>query len=668
MQQAVRRCTSQEPPVTALYPNAPVPPAPHVSALDYDGRPVLVEPEIRRLDGAVREVAVPAFAPPVTHGSLADLPFDNAEAAPGAVVLSRKNASGQWEEVTAGQFAAEVLAVARGLVSEGLMPGERIAVMARTRYEWTLLDFAAWAAGLVTVPVYPTSSVFQTRWILQDSGAVALITETTAQGAAIAPELSQLPDLRHVWVIDEGHVELLAEAGAGTPDGEVAVRRGMLGPDTLATLIYTSGTTGRPKGCALSHGNFFAEVDNAIELLHPVFKATTGEQASVLLFLPMSHVFGRMVAIACVRARVRLGHAPSLKPEHLLPDLAAFRPTCLLTIPYMLEKVYNTARAKAESSGKAAAFDRAAATAVRYGEALEARQTGTGNGPGAALKAGRSFYDPLAYRKLRAAMGGKVRYAICGGSPLGRRLAAFFAGAGIEIFEGYGLTESTAATTVTPPLRPRLGTVGWPLPGTRVRIAADGEILISGDHVLRGYWDQQAGGVVPATRDGWLATGDLGELDDDGYLTITGRKKELLITAGGKSVAPAPLENWLRQHPLISHCLLVGDGRPYIGALITLDPDGIHHWRQMNGKHPVPPELLVDDPDLNAVLRAAVEQANQLVSRPESIRRFTVLPGDFTEHTGHLTPSMKLRRARILRDHADAVEGLYAGSGHLTGP
>lgn len=403
--------------MTALYPNAPVSPAPHVSALDYDGRPVLVEPEIRRLDGAVREVSVPPFAPPVTHGSLADLPFDNAEAAPGAVVLGRKNADGEWEDVTAERFAAEVLAVARGLVSEGLMPGERIAVMARTRYEWTLLDFAAWAAGLVTVPVYPTSSVYQTRWILQDSGAVALITETTAQGAAIAPELDQLPELRHVWVIDEGHVELLAEAGSGTPDGEVAVRRGMLGPDTLATLIYTSGTTGRPKGCALTHGNFFAEVDNAIELLHPVFKATTGEEASVLLFLPMSHVFGRMVAIACVRARVRLGHAPSLKPEHLLPDLAAFRPTCLLTIPYMLEKVYNTARAKAEESGKTAAFDRAAATAVRYGEALESRQTGTGSGPGAALKASRSFYDPLAYRKLRAAMGGKVRYAICGGSP-----------------------------------------------------------------------------------------------------------------------------------------------------------------------------------------------------------------------------------------------------------
>ncbi|AKN75157.1 long-chain fatty acid--CoA ligase [Streptomyces sp. PBH53] len=629
-----------------------------VSAVDYDGNPVLVAPEIRRLDGAVREAAVPPFAPPVTHGSLADLPYDNAETAPDEVVLSRKRSDGTWTDVTAAEFAAEVEAVARGLIAEGLMPGDRVAVMARTTYDWTLLDFAAWAAGLVTVPVYPTSSVFQTRWILHDSGAVALVTETAAQAAALGPELAHLPDLRRVWVMEKDHVARLAEAGAPVPEGEVGVRRGMLGPDTLATLIYTSGTTGRPKGCALSHGNFFAEVDNAIELLHPVFKAK-GEEPSVLLFLPMSHVFGRMVAIACVRARVRLGHAPSLAPADLLPDLAAFRPTCLLTIPYMLEKVYNSARAKAEAGGRVAVFDRAAEVARRYGEALEARQTGTGAGPSRALKTQRAFYDPLVYRRIRAAMGSRVRYAICGGSPLGRPLAAFYAGAGIEIFEGYGLTETTGAATVTPPLKPRLGTVGWPLPGTRVRIAADGEILLAGDQVLRGYWDPQAGGVVPATRDGWLPTGDLGALDDEGYLTITGRKKELLITAGGKSVAPAPLENWLRRHPLISQVMLVGDARPFVAALITLDPDGITHWRQMIGKHPVPPELLVGDEELHAVLQRAVDEANRMVSRPESIRRFAVLPVDFTEEAGHLTPSMKLRRDRILRDFAAQVEELY---------
>ncbi|SDN09759.1 long-chain acyl-CoA synthetase [Streptomyces sp. cf386] len=634
--------------------------APSAAFEDAPG-PQLVQPETRRLDGAVREAYVPPFAPPVTHGSLADLPFDNASAAPGAVVLSRRAEDGRWTDVTAAQFAEQVQAVAKGLIAEGFVPGDRIAVMARTRYEWTLLDFAAWAAGLVTVPVYPTSSVFQTRWILQDSGAVALVTETAAQAAALGPELDRVPDLRHMWVMEKGHVERLAELGAQQPEGEVGVRRGMLAPDTLATLIYTSGTTGRPKGCALTHGNFFAEVDNAIELLYPIFKARTSEEASVLLFLPMSHVFGRMVAVACIRARVRLGHAPSLKAEHLLPDLAAFRPTCLLTIPYMLEKVFNSARAKAESGGRVSSFDRAASVAERYGEAMEARHAGTGGGPSAALKTARAFYDPLVYRRIRNAMGGRVKYAICGGSPLGRRLAAFYTGAGIEIYEGYGLTETTGAATVTPPLKPRLGTVGWPLPGTRVRIASDGEILISGEEVLRGYWDPAAGGVVPAAADGWLATGDIGELDDEGYLTITGRKKEMLITAGGKSVAPAPLENWLRSHPLISQCMVVGDRRPYVSALITLDMDGVTHWRRMNGKHSVPAELLVIDEELRAILQRAVDDANKLVSRPESIRRFAILPTDFTEMDGHLTPSMKLRREAVMRDFAAVVEGLYEG-------
>ncbi|MET9128738.1 AMP-dependent synthetase/ligase [Streptomyces antibioticus] len=632
---------------------------PYSTSADFDDAPpTLVPPEIRRLDGAVREASVPALAPPVTHGSLADLPYDNSAAAPQSVVLSRKGPDGAWADITAERFAGQVQAAARGLIAEGLVPGDRIAIMARTSYEWTLLDFAAWAAGLVTVPVYPTSSVFQTRWILQDSGAVALVTETVAQAAALGPELDRLPDLRHVWVMEKGHVDRLTEAGDHVPDGEVAVRRGMLGPDTLATLMYTSGTTGRPKGCVLTHGNFFAEVDNAIELLSPVFKGAD-DDLSVLLFLPMSHVFGRMVAIACVRARVRLGHAPSLKAEDLLPDLAAFRPTCLLAIPYMLEKVFNSARAKAEAGGRVATFDRAAGVARRYGEAVEAHKTGTGSGPGATLRAARALYDPLVYRRLRAAMGGRVRHAICGGSPLGRSLSAFYLGAGIEIYEGYGLTETTGATTVTPPLKPRLGTVGWPMPGTRIRIAADGEILVAGEHVLRGYWDPAAGGVVSATPDGWLPTGDIGELDDEGYLTITGRKKELIITAGGKSVAPAPLENWLRSHPLISQALVLGDGRPYVTALLTLDPDGLTHWRAMNGKHPVPVELLLDDDELQTVLQRAVDDANKLVSRPESIRRFAVLPTDFSEFAGHLTPTMKLRRDRILRDFDEQVQGLY---------
>ncbi|MEU7055033.1 AMP-binding protein [Streptomyces sp. NPDC046197] len=640
--------------------SSPVPPPAAEFDYDPDGGPALVEPETRRLDGQVREAYVPPLVPAVRHGSLADLPFENAGADPAHRVFSRRAADGRWTDVTAAQFAAQVQALAKGLIAEGLTPGDRIAVMARTTYEWTLLDFAAWAAGLVTVPVYPTSSLFQTRWILQDSGAVALVTETAGQAAALATERERLLGLRHMWVIEKGHIERLAELGEATvPDQEITVRRGVLGPDTLATLIYTSGTTGRPKGCALTHGNFLAEVDNAVELLHPVFKAKTADEPSTLLFLPLSHVFGRMVAIACVRARVRLGHAPSLRAEDLLADLASFRPTFLPAIPYMLEKIYNNARAVAERGGRVSSFDRAAAVARRYGEAVEARRHGTGPGPARTLRTARAFYDPLVYRRIRGALGGRLRHVICGGSPLGRGLAAFYAGAGVEIYEGYGLTETTAAATVTPPQKPRLGTVGWPLPGTRVRIAADGEVLLSGGQVFRGYWDPHAGGVVTATYDGWFPTGDIGHLDDEGYLTITGRKKEILITAGGKNVAPAPLENWLRSHPLISQCMVLGDGRPYVSALITLDPDGITHWRQMNGKHPVPPELLVGDPELTAVLQRAVDEANKLVSRPESIRRFAVLPVDFTEEAGHLTPSMKLRREAVMRDFARAVEGLY---------
>ncbi|MER6417653.1 AMP-dependent synthetase/ligase [Streptomyces sp. NPDC001137] len=631
---------------------------PYPSASDYDGVPQLVAPEIRRLDGEVREASVPPLVPPPTHGSLADLPFDNAEAAPEARVLSRRTQDGEWADVTAAEFAEQVLALAKGLISEGLVAGDRIAVMARTIYEWTLLDFAAWAAGLVTVPIYPTSSVYQTRWILQDSGAVALVTETAGQASALGPELSRLPDLKHMWVVEKGHLERLAELGAPVPDQEVAVRRGMLVPDTLATVVYTSGTTGRPKGCVLTHGNFLAEVDNATELLYPIFKSKS-EDPATLLFLPMSHVFGRMVAIACIRARVRLGHAASLQADDLLADLGTFRPTFLLCIPYMLEKVYNNARAKAEIGGRVSAFDRAASVAVRYGEAMEARHAGTGSGPGASLKASRAFYDPLVYRRIRNAMGGRIRHIISGGSPLGRRLAAFYAGAGLEIYEGYGLTESTGAATVTPPLKPRLGTVGWPMPGTKVRIAADGEILLQGGQVFRGYWDPHGGGVIPSSADGWFPTGDIGRLDDEGYLTITGRKKEILITAGGKNTAPAPLENWLRSHPLISQCMVVGDRRPYIAALITLDMEGVSHWRRMNGRHPVPAELLVDDEELRAILQRAVDEANKLVSRPESIRRFVIVSRDFTEEEGHLTPSMKLRREAVMRDFSAEIEALY---------
>ncbi|MGW1814291.1 AMP-dependent synthetase/ligase [Streptomyces sp. NPDC002125] len=622
--------------------------------------PVLVEPtKVRAADGTVREVSVPPLAPPVRRGSLAEIPFDNAREAPAEAVLSRKQADGRWQDMTAAAFADEVLAVAKGLVAEGLQSGDRVAIMARTTYEWTLLDFAAWAAGLVTVPIYPTSSAFQTRWILQDSGAVACAVESKEQGRLVSQERQQLGDLTHLWQFDTGAIGRLKTLGKDVPDAAVAARRAALEPDSPATLIYTSGTTGRPKGCVLTHGNFFAEVDNAIELLHPVFKSVSKEPASTLLFLPLSHVFGRMVAIGCLRARVRLGHAPSIQTEDLLADLAGFKPTFLLAIPYVLEKVYNTGRATAEKMGRASSFDRAARIAQRYGEAVEAAEHGTGPGPGLGLRAARALYDPLVYRRIRAALGGHVRYSICGGSPLGSRLAAFYAGAGIQIFEGYGLTETTAAATVTPPLKPRLGTVGWPLPGTAVRIAEDGEVLLSGGQVFQGYWDTERAEAVPYLQDNWFPTGDLGALDEDGYLTITGRKKDIIITSGGKNVTPAPLEDWLRAHPLVSQCMVVGDNRSFISALITLDADGLAHWRRMRKKEGIPMKELVQDEELRSALQRAVDEANRLVSRAESIRKFTVLPQDFTEESGHLTPSLKLKRDAIARDFDAEIEELY---------
>ncbi|MGW2680283.1 AMP-dependent synthetase/ligase [Streptomyces sp. NPDC001436] len=613
--------------------------------------PKLVEPVKTIVDGVVREVAVPALASAPAGGSLGDLPFLNAREAPGEPVLARKERDGTWRDVTAAEFAAEVLAVAKGLIAEGLAAGDRLAIMARTTYEWTLLDFAGWAAGLVTVPIYPTSSALQARWIIHDSGAVACAVEDTVQARLISAERAHLPGLAHLWEFDTGAIARLVKAGEHLPDAVVQARRASRTPESFATLVYTSGTTGQPKGCTLTHGNFFAEVDNAVALLHPVFTSVSEDPASTLLFLPMSHVFGRMVAVGCMRARVKLGHAPSISSEELLADLAGFRPTFLLAIPYVLEKVYNTARATAERMGRASSFDRAARIAQRIGEAAGSG----GRPPGLGLRAAHALYDPLVYRRIRAALGGRVRYVLSGGSPLGRRLAAFYTGAGIEVFEGYGLTETTAAATVTPPLRPRLGTVGWPLPGTAVRIADDGEVLLRGGHVFAGYWNVSA---QPAGS--WLPTGDIGELDADGYLTITGRKKDLIITSGGKNVAPAPLEDWLRAHPLVGQCMVIGDNRPYVAALITLEPEGLAHWRQMHRKQEVPAGELVRDPELLEELQRAVDEANKLVSRAESIRRFSVLPGEFTEERGHLTPSMKLRRAAVARDHAREIEALYA--------
>ncbi|MGP4109839.1 AMP-dependent synthetase/ligase [Streptomyces sp. 4N509B] len=629
--------------------------------------PALVRPRLRLEHGIVVEASVPPLVPPAQGGSLADIPFLNARQAPEQVVLARRQSDGGWQDVTCAEFAAEVLAVAKGLIAHGLHPGERIAIMSRTRYEWTLLDFAAWAAGLITVPIYPTSSPQQVAWILRDAGVRACAVERVEEARTLTAIQHELPELRHLWQFtaltgggERTALDHIAAAGRAVPDSAVADRRALLSPGLAATVIYTSGTTGTPKGCVITHGNLLAEVDNAIELLYPIFRQVTDEPAATLLFLPLAHVLGRIVALGCVRARVRLGHAPSVATDDLLADLASFQPTFLFAIPYLLERVYNTGRAMAERMGRAASFDRAARIARRYGAAAEAEQHGTGPGPGFALRTARGLYDALVYRRVRAALGGHIKQVICGGSPLGRQLAAFYEGAGINVYEGFGLTETTGASTITPPNAQRMGTVGWPMPGTAVRIAPDGEILVRGAQVFAGYWDAARARVVPATdAEGWLPTGDLGALDADGYLSITGRKKDLIVTSGGKNVAPAPLEDCIRAHPLVGQCLVVGENRPYLTALITLDPDGLAHWRQMAGRREVPVEQLTDDPELLRQLDRVVSEANSLVSAPESIRRFRVLPAEFTIQSGHLTPSLKLRRTAVLRDYAAEVDALY---------
>ncbi|QNP69429.1 AMP-binding protein [Streptomyces roseirectus] len=629
--------------MSSLYPLAS-------TLIDGIETPV-VRPEIvRDGEGAVREVSVPALVPAVGYGSLADLPFDNATRAPGDVVFSRRAGDGRWTDVTAERFAGEVTALAKGLIAEGLSPGDRIAVLARTSYEWTLTDFAAWAAGLVTVPVHPGFSPRRIQWVLRHSGAAALVADSVAQAA-----VGQEAGLRRVWVIERGNLAHLAALGADVPDGEVGVRRGMLGPGTPASLVYTSGTTGRPTACALTHGNFFAQVDNVVELLFPALKSAAGKDTSVLLCAPLAHVFGRVAALACVRARVRAGHAPSTAAEELLPLLEEFRPTALFAAPTALESLFGHLRARAQESGKLTAFDRSARIAARFGEAEQRQRLGRGEGPGRTLRAARAVYDQGVYRRLRTSLGGRVGHVVCGGAALRRQLAAFYTGAGVPVFETYGLTEATGIATLAPPLRPRLGTAGQPLPGTAVRIAGDGEILVSGGHVLHGRWDPGASKLLPAAPGGWLPTGDLGHLDEEGYLVVAGRRADTLTLLDGTRVAPVAAENRLRAHPLVSRAVLVGDARPYVAALLTLSPAGLTHWRRTEKRTATPYELLLGDAELREVLQAAVDEANAATGA--GIRRFAVLPGDLA--AGHLTPVGTLRRERILGDFAGEVEGLY---------
>ncbi|MEV7438552.1 AMP-dependent synthetase/ligase [Streptomyces griseoviridis] len=597
-----------------------------------------------------------ASAPPV--GGLADVVFERAQDDPRHISLGRKDERGRWREVTAAEFRDEVLALAKGMLAQGVRFGDRVAIMSRTRYEWTLFDYALWTIGAQVVPVYPTSSAEQCFWMLYDAECTAAIVEHEDHAMTIATVIDRLPRLRRLWQLDTGAVQELYDAGASLDDEVVHRHRQAVTPDSTATVIYTSGTTGRPKGCVITHGSFMWEADTVIEGWETVFHSRKGDEASTLLFLPLAHVFGRMVQVAAIRGGVRFGHQPQLNAAALLPDLAAFRPTFILAVPYIFEKVFNSARRKAEKDGKAGPFERAVDIAVKYADAMEARAWGLGPGPSAGLRVQHQLFDKLVYAKVRAAMGGRIRNAMSGGSAMDRRLGLFFAGAGVQIYEGYGLTESTAAATANPPERTRYGTVGQPIPGVTVHIADDGEIWLNGPNVFQGYLNNQKA-TDGTLHDGWLATGDLGSLDEDGYLTITGRKKEILVTSGGKSVSPGVLEERVRDHPLVNQCIVVGNDRPYIAALITLDHEAIDHWLAMRVKPRLSPAELVRDADLEAEVRRAVVAANTLVSQAESIRTFRILAQPFTEEHGLLTPSLKLKRKAIETAYAAEVDALY---------
>ncbi|MCB5181118.1 AMP-dependent synthetase/ligase [Streptomyces antimicrobicus] len=605
----------------------------------------------------MREFSVPAVITAAPVGGLADVVFEYARQDPGRVVLGRKT-DGVWRDVTSGELCAQVLALAKGLLAQGVRFGDRVGLMARTRYEWTLFDFALWAIGAQPVPVYPTSSADQVWWILHDSACTACLVENEDQAMTVGSVVDRLPGLRRLWQLDAGAVEQLVADGRSVADDVVDRHRGAVTPDAVATVIYTSGTTGRPKGCVLTHANFMYETDTMVARWESVFGGGPGEEPSTLLFLPLAHVFGRMVQVAAVRSRVKLGHQPVLAAAELLPDLAAFRPTFVLGVPHVFEKVFAAARRTAEVEGRTGAFDRAVETAVRYAEAREQKAFGAGPGPSAALRMEHQLFEKLVYGKVRAALGGRVRHAMSGGSAMSRRLGLFFDGAGITVFEGYGLTESCAAATANPPGATKYGTVGLPIPGTTVHVAEDGEVWLYGPHVFAGYLNDPAASAQ-VLREGWLATGDLGRLDEDGYLTITGRKKEILVTSNGKSVAPAALEERVRSHPLVSQCIVVGNDRPYVAALVTLDPEGIAHWLSMRSRPQLAPKDLVRDPELTAEIRRAVVAANTLVSQAESIRSFRVLPEQFTEERGLLTPSLKLKRRAIEKTYAHEVAALY---------
>ena len=592
---------------------------------------------------------VPAIVPADPDANVADLLVKRVEATPDRALFSVPDGDG-WRDISAADFQTAVVALAKGFAAAGIQPGEKVGFLARTTYEWTLVDFALFYAGAVMVPIYETSSPSQIQWILEDSGAIALIVETSEHFARVDEVRGDLPLLREVWQLHLGAIDTLTAQGASVTDAEIERRRTLAVGSDIATLIYTSGSTGRPKGCVLTHSNFVELSRNSAKALDAVVQ-TPG--ASTLLFITTAHVFARFISILDIHAGVRTGHQPDTR--QLLPALGSFKPTFLLAVPRVFEKVYNSAEQKAEAGGKGKIFRAAADVAIEHSKLLEA-----GKKIPFGMKLKFALFNKLVYSKLREAMGGNVVYAVSGSAPLGSRLGHFFHSLGVVILEGYGLTETTAPATVNLADKSKIGTVGPALPGVGVRLADDGEIEVRGINVFKEYWNNPEATAEAFSEGGWFHTGDIGSFDSEGFLTITGRKKEIIVTAGGKNVAPAALEDPIRAYPIIGQVVVVGDQRPFISALVTLDPEMLPTWLANNG---LEAKMSLEDASKNAAVRAevqrAVDIANAHVSRAESIRKFTILDSEWTEASGHLTPKLSIKRNVIMNDFADEIAAIY---------
>ena len=597
----------------------------------------------------VQQFEVPIKVPVDPDANTTDLLVDRVAKTPDSALFSIPTGDGQWEDITAREFHRQVIALAKGFVASGIQPGDKIGLMAKTRYEWTLIDFATWFAGAVLVPLYETNAPSQIHWNLTDSGAVAIITENADHAARFDEIRADVPDVRSVWRLDLGDLAKLSAAGGDVPDDEIERRRTIAKGSDLATLIYTSGSTGKPKGCVITHTNFVALSRNAQAAIPEV----VNPESSTLLFITLAHIFARFISVLAITGGVKIGHEPDTK--QLLPALASFKPTFLLAVPRVFEKVYNASEQKAEAGGKGKIFRAAAATAVEHSKALDAGHVPLG------LKLKFAVLDRLVLSKLRAALGGNVKYAVSGSAPLGLYLGHFYRSLGVSILEGYGLTETTAPISINPPSNFKIGKVGPPLPGNAVRLAEDGEVQVKGICVFDGYWNNEA--ATAESFDGeWFKTGDIGTIDNEGYLAITGRKKEIIVTAGGKNVAPAVLEDPIRSNTIIGQVIVVGDQKPFISALITLDDEMLPAWLANNGLGDVSIDAAKSHPQVLAEVQRAVDAANERVSRAESIRKFAILDSELTEASGHLTPKLSIKRHIIVQDFADVIEGLYSGN------